>query len=163
LRDLRVQVTKYDAYSQRLSFLKVDESQQERVVGYILPHKGCLGIKLVEKKRKREKERGVSDRATKKSGGWMAINIFFLRPPLFSIGMKEDSAPLVAHHPTARNLTLCKQPERKKETGYINRQSGIFRNKKARLTVRLFLSTILIKKKTESKKARCTVQSRVYV
>ena len=30
-----------------------------------------------ERERERERERGVSDRATKKSGGWMAINIFF--------------------------------------------------------------------------------------
>lgn len=71
----------------------------------------------------------------------MAINIFFLQPPLFSIGTKEDSV-LVSHHP-ARNLTLCKQPEKKKETmGDINRQSENFPGQKNVSHGVLLLSTV---------------------
>lgn len=94
-----------------------------------------------------------------REAGWLLI-YFFLRPPLFSIGTKTDSAPLVSHHPTVRNLTLCKQPERKKEVISTDSRESSGTKKRVSRCASLSVHYLVVKKK-RSKKARCTVQSRV--
>lgn len=118
-----------------------------------------MGVKLVTGRRREPRKN--------REAGWLLI-YFFLRPPLFSIGTKEGSFPPASRHP-ARNLTLCKQPERKKdETGYTNRHSrGSLGEKKknTRPTVRVSSCPLYYSVSDEKarQKARCTVQSRVYV
>lgn len=113
-----------------------------------------MGVKLVTGRRREPRKN--------REAGWLLI-YFFLRPPLFSIGTKEGSAPPASRHP-ARNLTLCKQPERKKdETGYTNRHSrGSLGAKKKKIRVPRcaslpvhYITPLVMKKRSKKHDAPC--------